>query len=71
MKILSLNNPVHESVTKIVLKILNHNTEIPENKLPETNHYHEKVKNVAMNILNSNKDIPEYYFFSFFLCIYK
>ena len=46
MKILSsLNNPVHESVTKIVLKILNHNTEIPENKLPETNHYHKKVKN--------------------------
>ena len=60
MKVLSsLNNPVHESVTKIVLKILNHNTEIPENKLPETNHYHEKVKNVAMKILNSNKDIPE------------
>ena len=61
MKLLSQNNHFHEIVTKIALKILNHNTEIPETmkKLPEKNPCHEKVRNVAMKILNSNKDIPE------------
>ena len=61
MNLLSQNSPFYESVTKIALKILNNNTEIPETtkKLSEKNPCHEKVRNVAMKILNSNKDIPE------------